>query len=462
MIEISQQETRPEAEETSFSLPRNIRQIGEAGKERKVYIEDYVMTYIKQLSMYGRSKEDALILLGACEQIEETSCFFVSGALKVAEIASPLYSVHFAKETWNRACEEAMTFFPMLHILGWALISDDADFSSGYRVKATQEAYFHDSEPVFIEYIKAEKEEQVFLYQYGRMNKQGGHYIYYDKNDAMQNYMVSKKDVFAWEEDEQMDQATRQFRMMVQEKKEKKRRQRMNLFLYTVAAMLALVVVLTGFTMLGNYEKMQNMEQVLFGIAQQTEERQQDPGVVDLDEKLGQLGGKAADMDALQETDIPATDPDIDTWQPTGRAQADIDPAKDGGDVEGVAKQQNDAVTVAAQQSDAETVAVLQNDAGQEETTQASHKNPGTDAETVSMQKSVDGQDEEAQDISAKPEQPPAKPEYQSYLIVKGDTLKKINDTFYGKTDRIGEICELNHIENPDNIHYGEKIILPY
>ena len=52
--------------------------------------------------------------------------------------------------------------------------------------------------------------------------------------------------------------------------------------------------------------------------------------------------------------------------------------------------------------------------------------------------------------------------EYQTYTIQKGDTLERINYLFYGTQNRIKEICELNQIENRDNIRYGEKIILPY
>ena len=45
-------------------IPKNIRQIGHAVAKDKIYIEDYVMTYIKQLSVEPFDGERLLILIG--------------------------------------------------------------------------------------------------------------------------------------------------------------------------------------------------------------------------------------------------------------------------------------------------------------------------------------------------------------------------------------------------------------
>ncbi|HBY71668.1 MAG TPA: peptidoglycan-binding protein, partial [Lachnospiraceae bacterium] len=33
-----------------FKMPKNIRQVGKVSGNRKIYVEDYVMTFIKQLA----------------------------------------------------------------------------------------------------------------------------------------------------------------------------------------------------------------------------------------------------------------------------------------------------------------------------------------------------------------------------------------------------------------------------
>lgn len=47
------------------------------------------------------------------------------------------------------------------------------------------------------------------------------------------------------------------------------------------------------------------------------------------------------------------------------------------------------------------------------------------------------------------------------YEVERGDTLYLISKKIYGDTSHVKKICELNQIADPDNIHYGQKIILP-
>ena len=47
------------------------------------------------------------------------------------------------------------------------------------------------------------------------------------------------------------------------------------------------------------------------------------------------------------------------------------------------------------------------------------------------------------------------------YEVERGDTLYLISKKIYGDTSHVKKICEMNQITNPDNIRYGQKIILP-
>lgn len=47
------------------------------------------------------------------------------------------------------------------------------------------------------------------------------------------------------------------------------------------------------------------------------------------------------------------------------------------------------------------------------------------------------------------------------YEVKRGDTLYMISKKIYGDISHVNKICELNQITDPDNIHYGQKIILP-
>lgn len=47
------------------------------------------------------------------------------------------------------------------------------------------------------------------------------------------------------------------------------------------------------------------------------------------------------------------------------------------------------------------------------------------------------------------------------YRVERGDTLYMISKKVYGDTAHVKKICEMNNISDPDNIRYGQKIILP-
>lgn len=49
----------------------------------------------------------------------------------------------------------------------------------------------------------------------------------------------------------------------------------------------------------------------------------------------------------------------------------------------------------------------------------------------------------------------------QYYVVRRGDTLRDICISIYGDYSRIEEICELNNLDNPDSILYGQKLLLP-
>lgn len=48
-----------------------------------------------------------------------------------------------------------------------------------------------------------------------------------------------------------------------------------------------------------------------------------------------------------------------------------------------------------------------------------------------------------------------------SYVVKKGDSLAGIARRFYGNASMVWEICDVNQIENPDQIHPGQNILLP-
>lgn len=76
-------------------------------------------------------------------------------------------------------------------------------------------------------------------------------------------------------------------------------------------------------------------------------------------------------------------------------------------------------------------------------------------SETVEEENTIPTEMEEIEVTETKKEEP------QEYLIQKGDNLLRILRSYYGDESRLNEICDVNGIVDPDNIQVGQTILLP-
>lgn len=49
----------------------------------------------------------------------------------------------------------------------------------------------------------------------------------------------------------------------------------------------------------------------------------------------------------------------------------------------------------------------------------------------------------------------------QEYIVKKGDTLAEIAEKFMGTQEKWQEIARANHLENPDQIDVGDRLLIP-
>ena len=66
-----------------MDLPKNITQIGETNPHCKIYVEDYVISYIRQLNQYAGEKGLAVALYGTRKDENEITYLFLYGACKL-------------------------------------------------------------------------------------------------------------------------------------------------------------------------------------------------------------------------------------------------------------------------------------------------------------------------------------------------------------------------------------------
>ena len=111
--------------QTSFTIPNNIRQIGQIQEGYRIYVEDYVATYLNQVSACVTEKSKAILLLGYMYESEGKNYYFVRGAIcgeKEYEVMKEDFFDEEAKQYYMRVQNE---YFPDMEVIGWAIVKGE-------------------------------------------------------------------------------------------------------------------------------------------------------------------------------------------------------------------------------------------------------------------------------------------------------------------------------------------------
>lgn len=420
MIEIVYKEnTKETGQGRKINLPRNVRQIGEPEAGRKIYIEDYVVTYLKKMAKEEALSSRAAVLLGNSEWSEGIPYLFIRSAAAVKNAADFGEGIPFTDEAWAEIYETIKEYFAEQDILGWFLSVPGYPMDLDAGLLKTHINYFGGVDKVLMAANPEDGEEDFFAYENGKLTRQRGYYIFYERNEAMQRYMVdtgSGESVEAGEGFE--DRAARSFRTLVQEKKDLSGQKKVMTFLYTASTFLVMVVLVIGITLINNYEKMEGLELTLSEISRSLDE-QEEQASVNTDPLTT----------AMEEENARALE------QPEGEKEAE-EPSEQG----------------------------LKEEEPKEEEEPLPQENP---EEGVSAEEPEEIQPEEPEE-PAEPEQPAETALSQSvitvpesYTVQEGDTLLKISRKIYGQDNKIDEICSLNKIHDMNHILVGQKLLLP-
>ena len=120
MIEIVYDKDKDTEDDTfeGIVLPKNIRQIGSPTGNRRIYIEDYVMTYLTGLADPNSTYARGAILVGECKKGNEGEVLFISGAIAAQNLELDLEESTFDDETWGLIYKEVKSYFPDLTVVG--------------------------------------------------------------------------------------------------------------------------------------------------------------------------------------------------------------------------------------------------------------------------------------------------------------------------------------------------------
>ena len=175
-----------------FKMPKNIKQIGKTGQNPEIYIEDYAESYLRRLSECDYTECRAAVLVGEVVQLEKNRVIFIQGAVE-AEGAVQENELHFTQGVWDQVYEQMKQYFPNREVVGWFLGGPGFLLEAEEMLLRTHLDQFAGKDRVFYKVDSVEKEARFYLYEQSCLCMRHGFFIYYEKNEEMQNYMLSRK-----------------------------------------------------------------------------------------------------------------------------------------------------------------------------------------------------------------------------------------------------------------------------
>ena len=405
-----------------MELPRNITQVGSPDKKCKIYVEDYVVSYMKQINKIAEDKMISVALFGRKTEEEQITYCFVYGACHVQSITK---EVRHLSQAQNQEVERMRKkYFPEQDFLGFQILN-------GEMIEG-----FHICEQGSCRFIK-------------------GYACFFEKNDTMLAYMLEARVEETQPENVEQDKyemvkrrqeerrarfEERQFgRKSVEKQKEvkktveteNKKSENENGKFRVVPFIVNAAVCFAVLTVLGNDNLQEKMNsRIITWWADVKQARQEQINIEEPEPVV--LAGQ------VQETQM----------QPVMSTLVTEDKLAD------AILEENENATESSEEVD--------NASSEKGVVSEEFLNEG--GMVVGLEQAKDAVTEEIAKEEVQEDEKEIEATQQrmeSYVIQKGDTLIAISTSIYGSDAAVGQICALNNISNPDNIQIGQKILLP-
>ncbi len=440
----------------SGTLPKNIRQIGTSTGSTKVYLEDYVYTYLHTQEADDSWTNRAFILLGRVEKGKDQTRFFISGCIRVEDAFCSGQMLEFSDETWAFIYKEMKTYYDNLEIVGWGQDIGNASTALAAELEHRHKQFFNIQKNVLFLLNQAEQEEAFYVFEKNILQRREGYYVYYEKNPQMQDYMIekSKSRELDISPEEIQEPLVRSYRETLLEKKAQMTERKWNGVLYTTSLLLVLSVCVLGVSTVNNVEKMQDLESAVDQISG----------------KGGQAGIQSSDVPAMSANVQDEDASDLKEASKDGESKndkqaADQESADNTGQAgkagESGSKGQTDEVGGSGDTDQAANDEEAGNGSSKEE------KNASSEKAGSSSKKGQKTDTEGANNDPSDSQEASALTEAQTsllqgyYIVKKGDSLVGISKKIYGTAAKARKICQLNGIDDMDMIYAGQKLELP-
>lgn len=429
-------------------LPKNIRQIGERDQMVRLYVEDYVNTYLKRLYPAGGQDLRIGLLLGSAEEHEGVPFIFVDGALEMDGVTQEGEVVAFTEEAWKRAYQNIEEQFPKRTVQGWFLCGAPGCTLSPLNYWKQHSQYFNGKNQIMYLNGGLEGDEAIYITSRDGFYKLEGHCIYYERNQMMQDYMISRKDNKRVEAGGS-DPVIRDFRQKMEAKKAQATNRKNTItVLGGLCSALAVLVLAGGVTMFNNYEKMRDMESVIASVLPAGAEGWESLKGSRKRDENEEPGGEA-------EGAKTESRPEIIIEQVSGNVFPTEDFVEEAQPVGAEEVNAGMEITDGNTETPTQGEIYITTESGQAAGSQAAVHESGKE-----QQADNNAAQEEGVQASVQPLTEPGTGQMY-YTVQEGETLYGICFKLYQSVNNLEDICAWNGLENEDVIVAGKQLIVP-
>lgn len=386
-----------------IGLPKNIKQMGNIDDDLKIYMEDYVFTYLQQYSKHSNGEERIAVLIGDSYTIDGNNVLFINGAVKGEYTIIEDGMVKLTKKSFDYINEQIDKYFKNSNIIGWFYSQPGfSDYINDGYINYHRENFSKENQVFFL----SDPLENIggFYRLYNNDFKAiNGFIIYYEKNEAMSEYMLNNKTTNnRIDEDNFKAKDERLINMS-------RRKTSINKNIHS----------------LNEYKKMSNifgsLSAVLFLIC-----FIMGAGLIQSDDKIAELEKRLVKLDDSYRYILSQIKDD--------NVQSVF--AQNNSKYSEPSSEQTSSLSTADTHTTQQTT-VLTTEVSTISTTQIIDKT----SETTSKNKSQQN--------------------LKKYEVKEGDSLELISKKFYGDRSKIEEIMSINGLDNPNTIYVGKTLLLP-
>lgn len=499
-------------------MPKNIRQVGEIDALHKIYVEDYVITFVKGLGNEivnyaakhqsrendnsGKREEDDFkiaVLLGKKSVNENDVETFINGLVLVDGFLMNT-DESFTSEIWSKVYEGIKNYYEDEEIVGWLYVGYGNDMVSNSKFIKIHSNNFTGKNLLFMVYDISAKEEEFYDYIDNHFLKRKGFYIYYQKNETMHNYMLAINGE-SHETPDKDEQVVKDIRNILNKHQKNHDIKKIAHYIYTVGMAAAALAIVVGTTVIYNNinrgDKVPGVEEIvdagnMFGAEAEitqmpdiaaVQNATAMPDIATISDAAGILAETAANdvagtsgvdsqddvsvtsnadsQDGISDTsDIVSQNGESDTSDVVSQNDAsdtsDIASQNDRADTSDIVSQNDESDTSdeAGQDDAIDTSEVT----GQNETIGTNDMVSQADASDTSNKDSKDDNADSKNDAKSAAVSAAG---YSFYIVKEGDNLGKIAEKIYKSVKYADKIKELNNLEDADKIMIGQRLWLP-